>query len=256
MSNPSPLVIVDSNSLIVRYGYVSEENIIGRVMKKIFFILRKFNTKKVVFLMDKCKKNYRFKVDSNYKKNRKPLPEAIFRATEEFPEYLEKKAIPVDFHEEYEADDLCASYANYYHGKFSGIIIVTTDKDMLQVVDDEKNIGVFYPFKSSIPTNSYGLVREAQVFEKFGVHPRNFNLYLALVGDNADNIPGIEGIGPVNAKKLIKEGLRQDRLMEEDRWNFESLDKMLKLTTCNRNCPLRHEDLAPTELAQEEDVDW
>ena len=247
-------MIIDSNTLIVRYGFVSEKNIIPRVIEKTLDILQKFDTKKVVFLMDKCKKNYRFKIDPSYKKNRKPLPDGIFKATAEFPKYLEKEGIPIDFHEEYEADDLCASYADYYHKKFNGIIVVTTDKDMLQLVDDKKNIAVFCPFKSSIPRNYCGLVREAQVIEKFGVHPRDFNLYLALAGDRADNIDGIEGIGSVRARQLIQKGVCRNRLVEQE--GFEPLDKMLKLTTCNRSCPLRYKDLAAVELAEGEDFDW
>jgi DNA polymerase-1 len=250
----SPLVIVDSNSLIVRYGYASRQNIIARVINKVHRILKKFNTRNVVFLMDKCKKNYRFKIDNQYKKNRTPLPQVIFKATEEFPEYLQKEGIPLDFHEEYEADDLCGAYADYYHDKCGGIIIVTTDKDMLQLVDDKKNIRVFFPFENRVPIK--GVAREAQVFERFGVVPENFNLYLALMGDGADNIPGIAGIGPAGAKRLINKGLRRDNLMETEKWNFEHLEKMLKLTTCNRSCPIRHKNLVQQEVVDGGDIDW
>lgn len=95
-----------------------------------------------------------------------------------------------------EADDLLGCFAKRF--KFKRVLIVTSDKDLLQCV--KKEVHIFQP------KGKYERVVTEEVFHKeFGFWPDDFADYLALIGDKGDNIPGINGIGPVNAKKMIKD---------------------------------------------------
>lgn len=100
----------------------------------------------------------------------------------------------------FEADDILADIANSIKGKFDQVIIVTGDKDILQLVSD--NIKVMAIKKGITDTV---LFDSFKVEEKFGVKPENIKDLLALMGDSSDNIPGVPGIGPKTAKLLLKE---------------------------------------------------
>jgi DNA polymerase-1 len=93
----------------------------------------------------------------------------------------------------YEADDLIASVTVKFKDKYD-IVIVTGDKDMLQLVDDK--VTVYDSMKDIFYT-------EKTALEKFGVKPDQISDYLALVGDKVDNIPGVRGIGPKAAQDLL-----------------------------------------------------
>jgi DNA polymerase-1 len=95
----------------------------------------------------------------------------------------------------YEADDLIATITHKFKHELD-IVILTGDKDMLQLIDE--NVSIF----DSMKNLTYN---EATAFEKFGVKPSQISDYLALCGDKADNIPGGEGIGPKAAQDLLSQ---------------------------------------------------
>ena len=97
--------------------------------------------------------------------------------------------------EGYEADDVIASAVRFAKNHDIKVRIVTHDKDLYQLIDDGKVV-IYDPMKK------IEIDRE-KCFEKFGVYPDKINEYLALVGDTADNVPGVKGIGPKGAKKLL-----------------------------------------------------
>jgi DNA polymerase-1 len=99
--------------------------------------------------------------------------------------------------EGYEADDVIASMVKFAKNSDLKVRIVTHDKDLYQLIDNGK-VTVFEPVKK-IEIDEYGC------FNKFGLPPSKIRDYLALTGDVSDNIPGIKGIGPVGAKKLLDE---------------------------------------------------
>ena len=96
---------------------------------------------------------------------------------------------------EIEADDVIASYSNELASRGYKVRIVGIDKDLLQLIND--NIEIYDPVKSKIVTTE-------DVKTKYGVIPSQMIDFQALVGDKADNILGVAGIGPVTAAKLIK----------------------------------------------------
>jgi DNA polymerase-1 len=102
-----------------------------------------------------------------------------------------------------EADDLMASYALAARAKGWDCVIATADKDLFQIVGPD--IRVYSTNKTDLktPQDGYALLNEDRVLEKWGVLPEQLGDILAIVGDSADNIPGIAGIGPKGASALI-----------------------------------------------------
>ncbi len=96
----------------------------------------------------------------------------------------------------FEADDVIATAVSRVSGE--PIAIASNDKDLLQLVDDKRGVSALSPMTGA----EYN---EAKVIEKFGVHPAMLGDFLALTGDASDNVPGIPGVGPKTAAKLLLE---------------------------------------------------
>jgi len=104
----------------------------------------------------------------------------------------------------HEADDLIASYAAAARKKNAEVIIATNDKDIYALVGD--GVSVYSTNKTDLkdPHDSFALLGPAEVEEKWGVPPGKIPDVLALTGDSVDNIPGVEGVGPKTAAKLVR----------------------------------------------------
>jgi len=105
----------------------------------------------------------------------------------------------------HEADDLIASYAAAARKKNAEVIIATNDKDIYALVGD--GVSVYSTNKTDLkdPHDAFALLGPAEVEEKWGVPPGKIPDVLALTGDSVDNIPGVEGVGPKTAAKLVRE---------------------------------------------------
>lgn len=106
--------------------------------------------------------------------------------------------IPYKESKEYEADDYIASFCEHYRNQYKAII-VSTDQDFFQLVDD--NISVFNP--NGVEGTMY---TPSKIYEKLGVHPNQIIEYKSLIGDKSDNIAGIRGVGPKTAQKILSYG--------------------------------------------------
>ena len=95
-----------------------------------------------------------------------------------------------------EADDDSASYAGAARAAVMNVTFVSTDKNMRQRVEPGINM---------LDTKKNQTINRAEVIEKFGVPPEQVGEVLALMGDTADNIPGVKGVGPNTAAELISE---------------------------------------------------
>jgi DNA polymerase-1 len=100
-----------------------------------------------------------------------------------------------------ESDDLLASQAVALARAGHEVLIVSSDKDFAQVVDER--VKILLPPPSANPKLGWHVLDAAGVREKFGVPPAQIADYLALVGDTADNIPGVAGVGPKTAAKWL-----------------------------------------------------
>ena len=115
---------------------------------------------------------------------------------------LDAMNIPIYKIERYEADDVVGTIANQCSGLVDEVVIVTGDRDILQLVDDKKKVRVYMPTQG---INKAKLYTESEVVERMGVKPLQIVDYKALAGDSSDNYPGVTGIGPKTAINLLIE---------------------------------------------------
>ena len=137
---------------------------------------------------------FRHKLYPEYKANRPPMPDDLVPQIPYIHKIVDAYNILSMEHEDKEADDLIAAAVKCLAGKNCRVVIVSGDKDLLQLV--AKNVTLWDPMNDK-------LMDEEKVLEKYGVRPAQLLDYLALTGDSADNIPGVPGIGPKTAQKLI-----------------------------------------------------
>ncbi len=158
-------------------------------------MIEKYNIRNILVSFDQKEKTFRHKMDEAYKANRPPAPDDLVAQIEPIREFFRA----INIHEVsisgFEADDVLATLAEKYKQDFE-IFIVTGDKDFSQLVDDR--VKLYDPFKEKV------LDRDG-VISKYELKPEQFIDYLAICGDAADNIPGVKGIGPKGAVKLLND---------------------------------------------------
>ncbi len=161
----------------------------------------------VTIAFDTAEPTFRHKADSNYKANRDVAPDIFFQDLEQLQQILKEQLnLSLCMAPGYEADDVLGTLANQASNDGWRVRILSGDRDLFQLVDDEREIAVMYmgggPYaKSSSPL----LIDEAGVQLKLGVPPCKVVDFKALTGDSSDNIPGVKGVGPKTAINLIKE---------------------------------------------------
>ncbi|BCD67812.1 DNA polymerase I [Nitratiruptor sp. YY09-18] len=151
----------------------------------------------IVFALDSEGPSFRAQIDPNYKAQR---PEPPAELKEQLPvaiSWIEKMGFATLSKEGFEADDIIASLVQCAKEQNIKVKIVSHDKDLYQLIDDGKVV-LFDPIKKEE-------IDEEKATKKFGIPPKLIRDYLALVGDSADNIPGVRGIGPKTAVKLLQE---------------------------------------------------
>jgi len=147
-------------------------------------------------LFDAKRQNFRNEIFADYKGTRKDIPEELIPQFPIIREAVEALNISFLEMEGYEADDLIATYASQALSKDIEVIIVSADKDLMQLI--RPGVELYDPMKDKFFTPE-------DVKEKFGVYPEKVTAVQALSGDNTDNIPGIPGIGPKTAAQLIND---------------------------------------------------
>ncbi len=151
----------------------------------------------IVFALDSKGPTFREEIYPEYKANRPSPPEDLLKQLPIAIEWVEKMGFANLQKEGFEADDVIATIAKC--GKEQGIEvkIVSSDKDLYQLIDDKK-VYIYDWVKRNI-------IDEEGCIKKFGVLPKYFVDFQALIGDKSDNVPGVPGIGPKTASKLINE---------------------------------------------------
>jgi DNA polymerase-1 len=194
----------------------------------------------VVF--DKSEKTFRSKMYKEYKAHRPPPPDDLIPQFPLIREAVRAFDIPCLEQAGFEADDLIATYARLACEAGATATLVSSDKDLMQLVNDcvimydtmkDKRIGI------------------PEVIEKFGVGPDKVIEVQALIGDSSDNVPGVPGIGPKTAAELIgtygdletllaRAGeIKQDKRRQSLIDNAESARISKKLVTLDQNVPLQ-----------------
>jgi len=149
-------------------------------------------------ILDASEETHRNKMYDQYKANRPPPPEDL---VPQFPLIrVATRAFSIPCIEEagLEADDIIACYVTEAKKAGWKVTIVSSDKDLMQLVDDEAGVDM-------LDTMNDRRIDRAYVTEKFGVGPEKVGDVLALMGDSVDNVPGVPGVGPKTATQLIQQ---------------------------------------------------
>jgi DNA polymerase-1 len=150
----------------------------------------------IAVIFDAARKNFRYDIYADYKANRSETPPELIPQFPLIREAVEAFNIPAIELEGFEADDLIATYAKLAHAKGRPVTIVSSDKDLMQLLRD--GVRMFDPMK-------YKYMGDEEVMAKFGVTPDKVVDVQALAGDSTDNVPGVPGIGYKTAAQLINE---------------------------------------------------
>ncbi|MEI7832392.1 MAG: DNA polymerase I [bacterium] len=207
MDTKAKVVIIDSYSLLYRafYALPPLTNKAGEVTNAVygftnmlFKLLDEVAPEYVVAAFDMHGATFRHEASADYKATRKPMPDDLRPQIPMAREVLETMGIPVYGVVGFEADDVIGTLARMAADEGHDVIVVTSDKDALQLVNDR--VSVLSLKKGMTDTVTYDA---AGVVERLGVTPAQVPDLKALMGDNSDNIPGVPGIGEKTAGKLV-----------------------------------------------------
>ena len=213
MNKKSRLILVDGSAYIFRayYGLPPMNRPDGTPINAVFGftnmlvkLIEDYTNDKMIVIFDAARVNFRNKIFPEYKANRGEAPDDLIPQFPLIRECVKSFNIPQLEIEGYEADDLIATYSKLAKGDDLETIIVSSDKDLMQLVNDK--VTMLDPMKNK-------KIEVGDVEEKFGVKPDKVIFIQALTGDKVDNIPGAPGIGPKTAAQLIKEFKNIDGLL-------------------------------------------
>ena len=160
-------------------------------------IEKEHNTDYIVFALDMKGPTFRNEIDPEYKAHRPAPPEELVMQLPIAIEWVKQMGFATVSQTGYEADDMIASVAKLATNEGLNVRIVSHDKDLYQMIDDGKIVVVDAIKRKSID--------EEACIEKYGIRPNQFTDYQSLLGDSADNVPGVKGVGKVTAEKLLKQ---------------------------------------------------
>jgi DNA polymerase-1 len=165
--------------------------------------------------MDSRGRTFRHEVDSRYKATRPAPPPDLAQQMNRVEQVVRAWDVAIFQRDGLEADDLIAAATARALDAGWRVVIVSADKDMMQLVrDDDERVVLWDSMRDKV----YG---PAEVREKLGVAPSRVRDYLALTGDTSDNVPGVPGVGPKTASDLLNQFGSVDEM-------YRSLDKVTK----------------------------
>lgn len=163
------------------------------------------NQDSLAVIFDAARKNFRQDIYPDYKAHRPDVPEDLIPQFSLIRQACEAFHIPSIELEGFEADDLIASYVDAAVSQGIDVVVVSSDKDLMQLV--KPGVTMLDPIKNKP-------ISDPEVFEKFGVIPEKVIDVQALAGDSVDNVPGVPGIGIKTAAELINAFGNLDALLQ------------------------------------------
>ena len=215
-SNDSPkhLYLVDGSGYIFRAFFAlppmnradgTPTNAVFGVTSMLLNLIEQTDADYVAVIFDAKRINFRNDIYPDYKGHRPDAPEELIPQFPLIHEAVAALSLPAIQMEGYEADDLIATYAEQAKALGAIVTVVSSDKDLMQLVDDK--VSMWDPMKNID-------IKFDQVMEKFGVGPDRVVDVQALAGDSSDNVPGVPGIGIKTAAQLINDYGDLDTLLE------------------------------------------
>lgn len=201
------LILIDGNAILHRAYHAlpplttSKGELVNAVFgftSMLLKIFEQFHPEYVAVCFDRAAPTFRQKKFKEYQAQRPEMANELVGQIEKVRQVVRTMNIPIYEKDGFEADDVIGTLVS--QGQNLETIIITGDKDLLQLVD--KKTKVYAPTKG---LSEARLFDEAGVVEKMGVKPSQIPDLKALIGDPSDNYPGVSGIGPKTAAQLLKE---------------------------------------------------
>ena len=212
MDNDKKLFLLDGYALIYRayFAFIKNPRVNSKGLNTsavfgftntLLEVIKKQKPSHIAVVFDTKHPTQRHDEYPQYKANREAMPEGLSESLPYIFKLLESLNIQVLSKDGYEADDIIGTIAKSEEKKGFQVYMMTSDKDFAQLVSD--NIFMYRPATKWEATSIWGV---SEVLEKFQVQKINQVIdFLAMMGDSADNIPGIPGVGKKTAQKFIKE---------------------------------------------------
>ena len=219
-NNKKRLFIIDGYATLYRAHYALIRNPLTTTAgiptsavfgfaNQVFQLLEEENPDYIVAAFDSKGKNFRHELYTDYKANRSAMPDEIQTQLPYLWELLDGMNIPVLRIEGVEADDIIGTVAKMCEKDDLQCNIVSGDKDFMQLINDQTLL-----YAPQARRREKEVFNAQKVSEKWGVGPEHIIDLLGLMGDSSDNVPGVEGVGPVTAKKLIQKFGSMEKIYE------------------------------------------
>ncbi len=232
------LVLIDGNAILHRAYHAlppltgPDGSMVNAVYGFVSMLLKIFNELKPTHMavaFDRPEPTFRKELFVDYQAKRPQMPSDLVPQVEKVKDVTRVFGIPIFEAAGFEADDVLGSLVKQAtdehmmeksranHVPLSSahqapeVVIVTGDRDLLQLVDDRTGIKVYMPIKGLSEGKLFG---EEEVVEKIGVSPEQIPDFKALAGDASDNYPGVAGIGPKTAVKLLRQYGTVEKVIE------------------------------------------
>ncbi len=228
-----PLTAPDGQLVNAVYGFIS-------ILIKIFHDLKPTH---MAVAFDRPEPTFRKSLYKDYQGKRPEMDMDLVSQIPKVQDVVRAFGIPMYDKAGFEADDVIGTIVKQAAME---VIIVTGDKDILQLVDDARGIKVFMPTKGLSEGKIFG---EKDVVEKMGVTPAQIPDLKALMGDSSDNYPGVAGIGPKTAIELLTTYGSVEKIIQakELKDSEQSARLGLALATIRSDIPIEIKTLVPLE---------
>lgn len=258
------LLLIDGNAILHRAYHAyppnftdkdgNPTNAIYGFYAMLIKLLQDVKPEYLAICFDRGAPTFRMNMYAGYHENRPKMQDDLASQVPRLQSSLEEVGIPLYGIDGYEADDLLGSLSLLASKEDVETLIVTGDRDLLQLVD--KKVKILMPLVGITKT---ALFDEERVEEKYGIRPEQFIDYKALVGDASDNYPGVTGIGPKGAATLLQQygsfenlykkiGELPEGVAQKLATDAEQAALAKKLATIERNAPV-HLKLADCAVA-------
>ncbi len=212
-----PLTAPDGSLVNAVYGFAA-------MLIRLYYDLKPTH---MAVAFDRPKPTFRKKLFKEYQATRPKMDDELVAQIDKVHELVTSFGIPIFEKDGFEADDVIGTLTKKVaHSGIDQVIVVTGDRDILQLVEDDRVL-VYMPTKGLSEAKLY---READVKERLGVSPSKIADYKGLAGDASDNYPGVEGIGPKTAVTLIERFGSVENVYKALRSKDKQIDALSPLT--------------------------
>jgi DNA polymerase-1 len=228
------LVLIDGNAILHRAFHAMPPlttrtgepiNAVYGLISMFLRVIQDLKPDAIAVAFDEKEKTFRHIAFEKYQSQRPPTHEDLSSQFEKARDFFKAIAVPIYSKPGFEADDVIGTLAaratryeiekgdrgnqnekpqvsnSTLNSKIEEVVIITGDRDLLQLVDDKRNIKLYMPVVGLANAKLYG---KAEAEERMGVAPSQIPDLKSLVGDPSDNYPGVAGIGPKTAIKLLE----------------------------------------------------